>query len=153
MKILFVIGTIHWFGIFLVHPILVDIDLVLGRHSPIGPEVRPDGDAVRSMLIANTWEFGLLGRTTAHRALSGFSLWVPMSAFFIGLINLVIGLSPKLPQALFSRLTVLNLVAYAVFTVFAFTFFVRLPQLNGVTGTVLFGLATYGMARAKPAGT
>jgi len=42
VRILFLIGTIHWFLIFLIHPILVDIDLVLGLHSPIGPEVWPD---------------------------------------------------------------------------------------------------------------
>jgi len=34
------------------------------------------------MLIANTWDFGWLGETTAHRALSGFSLWLPNYAFF-----------------------------------------------------------------------
>ena len=152
VRILFLIGTLHWFGIFLVHPILVDIDLVLGLHSPIGPEVLPDGAGVRSMLIANTWDFGWGGTTNAHRVLSGFSLWVPASAFFLGLFNVVIGLSAKLPQELFYRLTILNTVAYAVFTVFAFTAFVRLPQLNGVTGTVLFGLAAFLMARKQPAG-
>ena len=151
-RILFLIGTIHWFLIFLIHPILVDIDLVLGLHSPIGPEVRPDGAGVRSMLIANTWDFGWGGTTNVHRVLSGFSLWVPASAFFLGLINIVIGLSKKLPHALFFRLTVLNAVAYAVFTVFAFLCFVRLPQLNGVGGTVLFTLAAFLMAREQPAG-
>ncbi len=57
---------------------LVDIDLVLGLHSPIGPEVRSDAD-LRSTLIANTWDFGWLGATSAHRARSGFSLWLPTS--------------------------------------------------------------------------
>ena len=75
-------GTIVWFLTTIGHPVLVDIDLVLGLHSPIGPEVRPGGDQVRWMLIANTWDFGWLGETTAHRALSGFSLWLPNYALF-----------------------------------------------------------------------
>jgi len=87
---LFIVGTIIWFLIAIGHPVLVDIDLVLGVHSPIGPEVRPDAD-LRSTLIANTRDFGWLGATTAYRALSGISLWLPTSAFFLGLSNVVIG--------------------------------------------------------------
>ena len=56
--LLFLLGTIQWLAFALVHPILVDIDLVLGLHSPIGPEAPPDGDNLRSALIANTWDFG-----------------------------------------------------------------------------------------------
>ncbi len=149
-RLLFLLGTIQWLAFTIVHPILVDIDLVLGLHSPIGPEVRPDGDNLRLMLIANTWDFGWGGETTAHRALSGFSLWVPTSSFFFVLINIIIGRSPALPHALLYRLTVLNAAAMAVFTVFAFVCFVYLPQIGGVTGTILFALAARSMAREQP---
>ncbi len=149
-RILFLVGTIPWFLTAIGHPILVDLNLVLGLHPSIGPEVRPDGDQVRSMLIANTWDFGWMGATTAHRALSGFSLWLPTSAFFFGLINVVIGRSPALPHALFYRLTVLNAAASAVFAVFAFVSFVYAPQFNGVVGTAVFALAARAMAREQP---
>ncbi len=148
-RILFVVGTIHWFLLSIGHPILVDINLVLGLPGPLGPEVLPDGDQLRSAMIANTWEFGWLGNTTAHRALSGFSLWVPVSTLFLGLFNIVIGLSRALPRELFYRLTVLNTVAYAAFTVFAFAFFVRAPQFNGVIATPVFALAAWLIAREQ----
>ena len=149
-RLLFLLGTIQWLAFTLIHPILVDIDLVLGLHSPIGPEVRPDGDNLRLALIANTWDFGWGGETIAHRALSGFSRWVPTSSLFFALINVTIGRSPALPHALLYRLTIINAAAMAVFTVFAFTCFVRLPQIGGVAGTILFGLAAYSMAREQP---
>ena len=149
VRILFIIGTIHWFLLAIGHPILVDINLVLGRQGPFGPEVIPDGDQLRSAMIANTWEFGWLGRTNAHSALSGFSMWLPVSCLFLGLFNVVIGLSRKLPRELFFRLTVLNTVAYLVFTVFAFLFFVRAPQFNGVVATPLFALAAILLAREQ----
>lgn len=145
--VLFVIGTIHWFLLTLGHPILVDINLVLGLPGPLGPEVLPDGDELRLAMIANTWEFGWLGNTTAHRAISGFSLWLPVSTLFLGLIDVVIGLSRALPRELLHRLTVFNLVAYAAFTVFAFVFFVYLPLFDGVVGTIMFALAAWLMAR------
>ena len=59
-RLLFLIGTIHWFLFASGHSIIVDIDFVLGMHSPLGPEVLPDGDLVRETLIANTWDFGWL---------------------------------------------------------------------------------------------
>lgn len=52
-RLLFLIGTIVWFTTAIGHPVLVGIDHVLGMHSPIGPDLR-------SMLIANTWDFGWL---------------------------------------------------------------------------------------------
>jgi hypothetical protein len=149
-RLLFLLGTIQWLAFTIVHPVLVDIDLVLGLHSPIGPEVQPDGDNLRSALIANTWDFGRLGATTAHRALSGFSLWVPTSALFFALINIIIGRSSELPHALLYRLTILNAAAMAVFTLFAFVCFISLPQIGGITGTVLFALAARSMAREQP---
>ena len=127
----------------------MDINLVLGLPGPLGPEVVPDGDALRSAMMANTWEFGWLGNTTAHRALSGFSLWLPVSTLLLGLFNIAIGLSPALPRRLFYRLTVLNLIAYLVFTLFAFAFFVRAPQFNGVVASIAFALATLFAARAQ----
>lgn len=113
----------------------------------------PDGDLVRETLIANTWDFGWLGVTNAHRALSGFSIWLGVSAFFFGLIDAVIGLSRKLPRELFYRLAVINAVTYAALTVFAFVFWINPPQVNGVTGTVLFGLAALVMRREQAATT
>ena len=104
-RLLFIIGTIHWFLFASGHSIIVDIDFVLGMHSPLGPKVLPDGDLVRETLISNTWDFGWLGVANPHRALSGFSIWLGVSAFFFGLINAVIGLSRKLPRELFYRLT------------------------------------------------
>ncbi len=148
-RLLFLLGTIQWFAFTIVHPVLVDIDLVFGLHSPIGPDVRPDAD-LRSTLIANPWDFGWGGTTTAHRAFSGFSLWLPASALFLGLINIIIGRSPELPHALLYRLTVLNAVAMAAFTVFAFVCFIYPPQIGGITGTVLFVLAARSMAREQP---
>ena len=147
---LFLVGTIIWFLIAIGHPVLVDIDLVLGVHSPLGPEVLPDGDLVRETLISNTWDFGWLGVANSHRALSGFSIWLGVSAFFFGLINAVIGLSRKLPRELFYRLTVINALAYAVLTVFAFVCWIKAPQLNGVVGTVVFALAALMLAREQP---
>ena len=146
-RLLFIIGTIHWFLLTIGHPILVDINLVLGLPGPLGPEVIPDGDLVRETLIQNTWDFGWLGNTTAHRALSGYSLWLWISTLFLGLINVVIGLSPALPRVLLYRLTLLNLAAYAVFTVYSFVFFVYLPLFNGVVATTAFGLAALSMVR------
>ena len=64
----------------------------------------------------------------SHRALSGFSIWLGVSAFFFGLINAVIGLSRKLPRELFYRLTVINALAYAVLTVFAFVCWIEAPR-------------------------
>ena len=52
-RLLFLIGTIHWILFASGHSIIVDIDFVLGMHSPIGPEVRTDAD-LRSTLIVNT---------------------------------------------------------------------------------------------------
>jgi hypothetical protein len=98
-------------------------------------------------MMANTWEFGWLGNTTAHRAISGFSLWLPVSTLFLGLFNIVIGLSRALPRDLFYRLTVLNLTAFVVFTLFAAAFFVYLPLFNGVVATILFALAARSLAR------
>ena len=146
-RLLFIIGTVHWFLFASAHSMIVDIDFVLGMHSPLGPEVLPDGSLVRETLIANTWDFGWLGVANAHTALSGFSIWLGVSAFFFGLIDAVIGLSRKLPRELFYRLSVINAVAYAVLTVFAFVFWIRAPQLNGVVGTVVFALAAWSMAR------
>ncbi len=146
-RLLFLIGTIHWFLFASGHSLIVDIDFVLGMHGPLGPEVIPDGDLVRETLISNTWDFGWLGVVNIHRALSGFSIWLGVSAFFFGLINAVIGLSRKLPRELFYRLSVINAVTYAVLTVFAFAAWIRAPQLNGVTGTVLFTLAAIMIAR------
>ena len=60
-RLLFLIGTIHWFLFASGHHLIVDIDFVLGMHSPLGPEVLPDGDLVRETLISNTWDFGWLG--------------------------------------------------------------------------------------------
>ena len=60
-RLLFLIGTIHWFLFASAHSLIVDIDFVLGMHSPLGPEVIPDGDLVRETLIANTWDFGWQG--------------------------------------------------------------------------------------------
>ena len=119
-RLLFLIGTTHWFLFASGHSLIVDIDFVLGMHSPLGPKVLPDGDLVGQTLIANTWDFGWLGVANAHTALSGFSIWLGVSAFFFGLIDAVIGLSRKLPRELFYRLSVINAVAYAVLTVFAF---------------------------------
>ncbi len=150
-RLLFIIGTIHWFLFASGHSLIVDIDFVLGMHSPLGPEVLPDGDLVRKTLISNTWDFGWLGVANPHRALSGFSIWLGVSAFFFGLINAVIGLSRKLPRELFYRLAVINAVAYAVLTVFAFVCWVKAPQLNGVVGTVVFALAALSLAREQPA--
>ena len=148
-RILFLIGTIHWFLFASGHSMIVDIDFVLGMHSPLGPEVLPDGDIVRETLISNTWDFGWLGVANPHRALSGFSIWLGVSAFFFGLINAVIGLSRKLPRELFYRLTVINALAYAVLTVFAFVCWIKAPQLNGVVGTVVFTLAACLIAREQ----
>ena len=119
-------------------------------HSPLGPEVLPDGDLVRETLISNTWDFGWLGVANSHRALSGFSIWLGVSAFFFGLINAVIGLSRKLPRELFYRLTVINALVYAVLTVFAFVCWIKAPQLNGVVGTIAFVLAALTLAREQP---
>ena len=99
-RLLFLIGTIHWFLFASAHSMIVDIDFVLGMHSPLGPEVLPDGDLVRETLISSTWDFGRNGVANTHRALSGFSIWLGVSAFFFGLINAVIGLSRKLPREL-----------------------------------------------------
>ncbi len=151
-RILFIIGTIHWFLLTIGHPILVDINLVLGLPGPLGPEVLPDGDGLRAAMIATTWDFGWLGETTAHRAVSGYSMWLWVSTFFLGLIDVVIGLSPALPRVLLYRLTVLNLMAYAVFTVFSFVFFVYLPLFNGVVATTAFALALWSMAREDARG-
>ena len=151
-RLLFLIGTIHWFLFASAHSLIVDIDFVLGMHSPLGPEVLPDGDLVRETLISNTWDFGWLGVANPHRALSGFSIWLGVSAFFFGLINSVIGLSRKLPRELFYRLSVINAVAYAVLTVFSFVCWIRAPQLNGVVGTIVFALAARSMARELQAG-
>tara|TARA_R110002096_G_scaffold61443_6_gene152717 strand:- start:190 stop:660 length:471 start_codon:yes stop_codon:yes gene_type:complete len=148
-RILFLIGTIHWFAFASLHSFIVDVDFVLGKHSPLGPEVIPDGDLVRESLIANTWDFGKLGVQNAHRALSGFSIWLGVSAFFFGLFNAVIGLSRKLPPELFYRMAVINAVTYAALTVFAFVFWINPPQVNGVTGTILFGLAALVMRRER----
>ena len=142
-RLLFLIGTIHWFLFASAHSMIVDIDFVLGMHSPLGPEVLPDGDLVRETLIANTWDFGWQGVANSHRALSGFSIWLGVSAFFIGL-------SRKLPRELFYRLAVINAVAYAVLTVFAFACWIKAPQLNGVVGTVVFALAALMLAREQP---
>ena len=84
-----------------------------------------------------------------HRALSGFSIWLGVSAFFFGLIDAVIGLSRKLPRELFYRLSVINAVTYAVLTLFAFAAWIRAPQLNGVVGTVVFALAALLMMREQ----
>ena len=149
-RLLFLIGTIHWFLFASGHSIIVDIDFVLGMHSPLGPEVLPDGDLVRETLISNTWDFGWLGVANPHRALSGFSIWLGVSAFFFGLINSVIGLSRKLPRELFYRLSVINAVAYAVLTEFSFVCWIRAPQLNGVVGTIMFAFAARSIAREEP---
>lgn len=151
-RLLFLIGTIHWFLFASGHSVIVDIDFVLGMHSPLGPEVLPDGDLVRETLISNTWDFGWLGVANPHRALSGFSIWLGVSAFFFGLINSVIGLSRKLPRELFYRLSVINAVAYAVLTVFSFVCWIRAPQLNGVVGTIMFALAARSIGREEPIG-
>ena len=148
-RLLFLIGTIHWFLFASGHSLIVDLDFVLGMHSPLGPEVLPDGNLVREMLIANTWDFGWLGVANAHTALSGFSIWLGVSAFFFGLINAVIGLSRKLPRELFYRLTVINALAYAALTVFAFVCWIKARQLNGVVGTVVFALAAGLMMREQ----
>ena len=79
---LFLIGTVHWFLFASAHSMIVDIDFLLGMHSPLGPEVLPDGNLVRETLIANTWDFGWQGVANSHRALSGFSIWLGVSAFF-----------------------------------------------------------------------
>ena len=150
-RFLFLIGTIHWFLFASCHSIIVDIDFVLGMHSPLGPEVLPDGDRVRDTLISNTWDFGWLGVANPHRAFSGFSIWLGVSAFFFGLIDAVIGLSRKLPRELFYRLTVINASAYAVLTVFAFVCWIKAPQLNGVVGTTAFVLAAVTLARHQSA--
>ena len=146
-RILFIIGTIHWFLLTIGHPILVDFNLVLGRPGPFGPEVVPDGNLVRETLLGNTWDFGWLGSTSAQNAFAGYSVWLWASTFFLGLIDVVIGLSRELPHKLFYRLTILNLVAYVVFTVYSFVFFVRAPQFNGVVGILMFGLAAWLLAR------
>jgi hypothetical protein len=125
---------------------LVDVNLVLGLPGPLGPEVLPDGDRLRAALIANTWDFGWLGKTTAHRAFSGYSIWLWTSTLFLGLIDVVIGLSLELPRKLFYRLTVLNLLAYVVFTVFSFVSFVYAPLFNGVVATIAFALGTCSLA-------
>ncbi len=65
----------------------------------------------------------------------------------IAFINVVIGLSRKLPRELFFQLTLLNLVAYALFTVYSFVFFVRAPQFNGVVATPAFAVAAILIAR------
>ena len=148
-RLLFLIETIHWFLFASAHSMIVDIDFVLGMHSPLGAEVLPDGDLVRATLIANTWDFGWQGVANSHWALSGFSIWLGVSAFFFGLINAVIGLSRKLPRELFYRLTVINAVAYTVLTVFAFVCWIKAPQLNGVVGTVVFALAALSIARGE----
>ena len=80
-RLLFLIGTIHWFLFASAHSMIVDIDFVLGTHSPLGPEVIPDGDLVREKLIANTCDFGWQG-VANYSALSGFSIWLGVSAFF-----------------------------------------------------------------------
>ena len=74
-------------------------------------------------------------------------MWLWVSTFFLGLINVVVGLSPALPRVLLYRLTILNLLAYVVFTVFSLVFFVYLPLSNGVVATIAFGLAALSMAR------
>ncbi len=150
-RLLFLIGTIHWVLFASGHSLIVDIDFVLGMDGPLGPEVIPDGNLVRETLIANTWDFGWLGVVNSHRALSGFSIWLGVSAFFFGLFSAVIGLSRKLPRELFYRLAVINAVAYAVLTVFAFVCWIKAPQLNGVVGTVVFALAALSLAREQPA--
>ena len=150
-RLLFLIGTIHWFLFASGHSVIVDIDFVLGMDGPLGPEVIPDGDLVRETLIANTWDFGWLGVVNAHRALSGFSIWLGVSAFFFGLFSAVIGLSRKLPRELFFRMAVINALTYAAITAFAFACWIRAPQLNGITGTVLFTLAAILIAREQPA--
>ena len=146
-RVLFIIGTIHWFLLTIGHPILVDFNLGLGRPGPFGPEVVPDGNLVRETLLRNTWDFGWLGSTSAQNAFASYSVWLWASTFFLGLIDVVIGLSRKLPRELFYRLTLLNLAAYVVFTVYSFVFFVRAPQFNGVVGILMFGLAAWLMAR------
>ena len=72
-RILFLIGTIHWFMFASAHSMIVDIDFVLGRHSPLGPEVLPDGDLVRETLISNTWDFGWNGVANSCRASSSIA--------------------------------------------------------------------------------
>ena len=49
-RILFLFGTIHGLRIAVVYPILAAIDVVMGRCSSIGPEVRPDGSLVPDTL-------------------------------------------------------------------------------------------------------
>ena len=81
-RILFLIGTVHWFLFAAGHPIIVDLEFAFGMHSPLGPEVLPDGDLVRETLMANTWDFGWLGVANPHTALSGFSIWLGVSPLF-----------------------------------------------------------------------
>ena len=38
VRLLFLIGTIHWFLLTIGHPIFVDINLVLGPPGTLGPE-------------------------------------------------------------------------------------------------------------------
>ena len=148
-RILFIIGTIHWFLLTIGHPILIDFNLVLGRPGPFGPEVVPDGNLVRETLTRNVWDFGWVGSTSVQNAFAGYSVWLWASTFFLGLINVVIGLSRELPHILFYRLTIINLLAYVVFTVYAFVFFVGAPQFNGVVGTAMFALAVILVKRGK----
>ncbi len=54
-----------------------------------------------------------------------------------------------MPRELFYRLTVINALAYAVLTVFAFVCWIKAPQLNGVVGTVAFTLAACLIAREQ----
>ena len=51
LRLLSLLGAIEWFAFALVHHVLVDIDLALGLHPPIGPEGRTDMVFTRPTLV------------------------------------------------------------------------------------------------------
>ena len=68
-RTLFLIGTIFWFSLAIGHPVLVDIDLVLGLHSPIGPEGFIDPPQLSG--VVGTLAFALTARSMAREEPSG----------------------------------------------------------------------------------
>ena len=118
------------------HLVIVDLSVWILEASYV--HLLPD--SFLSQMKSAVIDWGLLGKNNVLNIFAGFSLWVPVSLFIIGLYNLFIFRHLPPGNRLRLQSLILGVSASAIFLVLSIVCLIYPPIIGSVLALVLFGL-------------
>lgn len=94
-----------------------------------------------SDLEQTTIDFGWLGKTNAFRAVAGFSVWVPLSLFFLASHNLLVFRLVPPPNKVRQLMLSLNFIISMIFLCVASACYVYPAIIGGGLSALFFAMA------------